>query len=142
MILIFELCSSACPEIAVQPPFSVRRLGRVMDCIGRAAAIALTLLTLAPARAEGPVGSAHPGGVAARACLDQRDRQAAVETGKVVSLAAALRSAKKRMPGSVVRALLCPGKDGLVYVLTVLARDGKVERLTVDAAKGTLVGNR
>ena len=30
--------------------------------------------------------------------------------------------------------------DGLVYVLTVLARDGKVARLTVDAVKGTLVG--
>jgi hypothetical protein len=27
-------------------------------------------------------------------------------------------------------------------VLTVLARDGKVGRLTVDAVKGTVVGNR
>jgi hypothetical protein len=28
----------------------------------------------------------------------------------------------------------------LVYVLTVLAHDGKVTRLAVDAVKGTLVG--
>ena len=44
------------------------------------------------------------------------------------------------MPGTLVRARLCRGNDGLVYVLTVLARDGKVARLTVDAVKGTLVG--
>jgi uncharacterized membrane protein YkoI len=42
----------------------------------------------------------------------------------------------------VVRARLCHGKNGLVYLLTVLARDGKVARLTVDAAKGTVVGQR
>ncbi len=44
------------------------------------------------------------------------------------------------MPGTVVRARLCRSDDGLVYVLTVLAHDGKVARLTVDAVKGTLVG--
>ncbi len=44
------------------------------------------------------------------------------------------------MPGTVVRARLCHGPEGLVYVLTVLARDGKVARITVDAVKGTLVG--
>jgi len=44
------------------------------------------------------------------------------------------------MTGAMVRARLCRGKDGLVYVLTVLARDGKVARITVDAVKGTLVG--
>ncbi|MGH6675750.1 MAG: PepSY domain-containing protein [Xanthobacteraceae bacterium] len=53
-----------------------------------------------------------------------------------------MRAAKKRMPGAVVRARLCRGKEGLVYVLTILARDGKVARLTVDAAKGTVVGRR
>ncbi len=113
-----------------------------MHCIGRAAIVALAVLTLAPALAEGPVRPPHPGVAAARACLDQKERRAANESGKVIPLAAAMRSAKKRMPGSVVRARLCRGKDGLVYVLTVLARDGKVARLTVDAAKGTLVGNR
>jgi len=46
------------------------------------------------------------------------------------------------MPGAVVQARLCHGQDGLVYVLTVLARDGKVARMVVDAVKGTLVGER
>jgi uncharacterized membrane protein YkoI len=72
------------------------------------------------------------------ACLDQRERRA--EAGKFIPLAAAMRTARARMPGTVVRARLCRGSDGLVYVLTVLARDGKVARITVDAVKGTLVG--
>ena len=58
----------------------------------------------------------------------------------MVHLATAMRTAKKRLPGTVVRARLCHGHDGLVYVLTVLARDGKVARVTVDAVKGTLIG--
>ena len=110
-----------------------------MDCIGRAAFVAL-MLTLAPALAEAPVRPPH--GAAAHVCLDQKERRAASETGQVITLAAAMRLAKKRMPGSVVRARLCRGKEGLVYVLTILARDGKVARLTVDAAKGKLVGKR
>jgi uncharacterized membrane protein YkoI len=73
------------------------------------------------------------------ACLDQRERRA--EAGKFIPLATAMRTVRARMPGStVVRARLCRGSEGLVYVLTVLARDGKVARLTVDAVKGTLVG--
>ncbi len=49
-----------------------------------------------------------------------------------------MHAAQNRMPGTVVRARLCRGTDGLVYVLTVLAHDGKVARIAVDAMKGTL----
>jgi hypothetical protein len=100
-----------------------------------------------PARGEDNGRPAHveegarPGATAnggARACLDQRERHA--EAGKVIPLTAAMRAARARMPGTVVRARLCRSSEGLVYVLTVLARDGKVARLTVDAVKGTLVG--
>jgi|SRR5579885_2950588 hypothetical protein len=75
---------------------------------------------------------------AGHACLDQKERRA--ELGKLVPLSAAIRAAHGRMQGTVVRARLCHGPDGLVYVLTVLARDGKVARITVDAVKGTLIG--
>jgi hypothetical protein len=138
---------STCGRTTVQAQFTRRRLGRIMDWIGRAAIVALvaivalTMLTLAPVRAEAP-GSPHPTVAPERACLSQKERQAAIQSGKVINLAAAMRTAKKRMPGTVVRASLCQGKEGLVYVLTVLARDGKVARLTVDAVKGTLVGQR
>ena len=113
-----------------------------MYCIGRVSTLAFLVLAVASAQAEGPVHAAHPGGQPAPACLNLRERQAAMQSGKVIHLATAMRAAKKRMPGAVVRARLCRGKDGFVYVLTVLARDGKVARLTVDAAKGTVVGRR
>jgi uncharacterized membrane protein YkoI len=89
------------------------------------------LSALAPVRAdEAKLG----------ACLNQRDRRAAIENGSVIRLATAIHAAKLRMPGTVVRARLCQEPAGPVYVLTVLAHSGKVARLTVDAVKGTLVG--
>jgi uncharacterized membrane protein YkoI len=73
-------------------------------------------------------------------CLDQKERKAESDANHLVRLSAAMRVVRTRMPGTVVRARLCRDNDELVYVLTVLARDGKVARLTVDAVKGTLVG--
>ena len=96
----------------------------------RFAVAALTVLSLAPA---GAAELAH-------VCLDQKERRAEVESGRVVRLDTALRAVRSKMPGTLVRARLCRGNDGLVYVLTVLARDGKVARLTVDAVKGSPVG--
>jgi len=75
-----------------------------------------------------------------RSCLNPKERRAETESGKLVRLTVAIHAAKSRMPGTVVRARLCHGPDGLVYVLTVLAHDGKVAQIAVDAVKGTLVG--
>lgn len=106
----------------------------------RFAFAALALLAFASARAQDGAQPDHRAPVTAP-CLDQKERRAESETGHVVRLGVAMRVAKSRVPGgAVVRARLCQGKDGLVYVLTVLARDGKVARITVDAVKGTLVG--
>jgi uncharacterized membrane protein YkoI len=96
----------------------------------RFAIAASTILWLAPACAA----------ELEHGCLDQKERRAEIESGRVVRLDTALRAARSKMPGTLVRARLCRGNDGLVYVLTVLARDGKVARLTVDAVKGSLVG--
>ena len=96
----------------------------------RFAIVALAVLSLAPVRAA----------ELEHACLDQKERRAEIESGRVVRLDAALRAARSKMSGTLVRVRLCRSNDGLVYVLTVLARDGKVARLTVDAVKGTLVG--
>jgi len=101
-----------------------------MSLARRFAIAALIILSV------GPVRAAELG----HACLDQKERRAEIESGRVVRLAAALRAARSRVPGTLIRARLCHGNDGLVYVLTVLARDGKVTRLTVDAVQGSLVG--
>ncbi len=112
-----------------------------MHCAVRFAFAALVAFALVPARGE---DAAHPAKAEAQAeeihCLDQKDRKAEIDANHLVRLSAAMRVARTRMPGAVVRARLCRENDGLVYVLTVLARDGKVARLTVDAVKGTLVG--
>jgi len=83
---------------------------------------------------------AHAG--AEYSCLGQKERRAETESGKLIRLSTAMHAARRRMPGTVVRARLCYGKDGLVYVLTVLAHDGKVARISVDAVKGTFTGDR
>jgi uncharacterized membrane protein YkoI len=98
-----------------------------------------SILAIAAARGE-EARSVHAS--SGRACLDQKERRAETASGGVIRLAAAIHAAKSRMPGTVVQARLCHGQDGLVYVLTVLARDGKVARIVVDAVKGTLVGER
>jgi uncharacterized membrane protein YkoI len=97
-----------------------------------ALAVVTAMLVAAPACAEDAVQS----------CLNQKERLAEIETGRVIPLVSALHVARKRMPGMLVRARLCHSGDGLVYVLTVLAHDGKVAHLAVDAAKGTIVGGR
>jgi hypothetical protein len=135
----------------VQARFSARGLEHRMRFATRFAVAALTVAALTSVYAQEsghprpsappPRSSAPPPRSSApHPCLDQKERRAVAESGEVVRLAAAIRAAKSRMPGTVVRARLCRGRDGLVYVLTVLARDGKVARLTVDAVKGTLVG--
>jgi hypothetical protein len=76
------------------------------------------------------------------ACLNQKERRSETESGELIRLSAAMHAAQHRLPGTVVRARLCRGKDGLVYVLTVLAHDGKVARIAVDAMKGGSTADR
>ncbi|ARQ00967.1 PepSY domain-containing protein [Pseudorhodoplanes sinuspersici] len=70
-------------------------------------------------------------------CLSPAQRRHVSASGKVVPLGKAIRAAKARR-SEVVDAKLCKGSKGLVYLLTLLAHDGKVTRATVDAASGTL----
>jgi uncharacterized membrane protein YkoI len=72
-------------------------------------------------------------------CLGKEQQRAAIASGKAVRLGVALRAAHGRIPGEVVKARLCESPKGLLYMLTVLARDGKVTRLSVDAASGNVI---
>ena len=85
------------------------------------------------------LASGTPGLAAAaehKACLSQEERRAIISTHKAVPLARAINVVKARIGGDVVKARLCRQERGLVYVLTVLGRDGKVTRARVDAAEG------
>ena len=80
------------------------------------------------------------------ACLGKAEQRAAIAQGQAVTLGAAIRSARGSVRGrgarEVVRARLCREPNGLVYVLTVLARNGKVTHTTVDATSGRVVDAR
>jgi uncharacterized membrane protein YkoI len=93
------------------------------------AALALLLAVQMPAAAD---DSAR--------CLSRNEQRAAIADGRVVPLATARHSLRLKMPGELVKARLCQQPDRLIYLLTVLARDGKVRRVTVDAANGTVIG--
>ncbi len=114
-----------------------------MGPAGRVVAAALLVLSsaLASARAE---ESGHPAHAIdlMHGCLSQKERRALVDSGSVLRLAVAMHAVRSHVAGTLVRARLCRRPEGLVYLLTVLAHDGKVARLTVDAAKGTLVSRR
>ena len=75
-----------------------------------------------------------------RACLSKAEQRAAVAANKAVPLAQVIRSLREHgHPGEAVRARLCRNGENLVYVLTLLARSGKVTRTTVDASNGALI---
>jgi uncharacterized membrane protein YkoI len=102
-----------------------------------AAALAAGLLAPQPAAAD------------AYACLSKSEQRAAISNGQAVPLSTAMRSVRSvrtasRSRGSreVIKARLCREDKGLVYVLTVLSRDGKVTHMSVDATSGKVVEAR
>ena len=80
------------------------------------------------------------------ACLSKAEQRAALSSGQTVTLAAAIRSARGSVRGrgsrEVVKARLCREQNGLVYLLTLLTRDGKVTHTAVDATSGKVVDLR
>ena len=104
----------------------------------------LGLICLAPVTA-----TAEPKG-----CLSPQERNAAIAARKAVPLARAMKVVKAKIAGEVVNARLCRqdigaaagaagaagATKGLVYVLTVLGRNGKVTQARVDAADGHWLG--
>ena len=85
------------------------------------------------------LGFALPGAAAGaerKGCLSPEERRAIIAAQKAVPLSRAMRTVKAKLRGEVVKARLCRQDRGLVYVLTVLAQDGKVTQARVDAADG------
>ena len=78
-----------------------------------------------------------------RACLNKAEQRAAVAEHKAIKLAQAVKSLRAHgRRAELVRARLCHRDDRLVYVLTLLARSGKVTRATVDATNGEPINGR
>lgn len=73
-------------------------------------------------------------------CLSRAEQRAAIAAGEAIPLATARQTLRQRMNGELVRARLCHESGRLIYRLTVLARDGKVRQVTIDATNGTVIG--
>src|ERR1051325_2773662 len=113
------------------------------------AAVLIALLAPSLTRAEDPEMKPEPAvavdeSSAAHAetvvCLSRAEQRQAIANGQAVTLGAAIHSARLsvrsrggRAAREVVKARLCREPEGLRYVLTVLARDGKVTHTSVDA---------
>ena len=108
---------------------------RMVVLVVASAATLTALFAPAPAAADEPL-----------ACLSKAEQRAALSGGQTVTLAAAIRSVRGSVHGrgsrEVVRARLCREPDRLVYLLTLLARDGKVTQTAVDATSGKVVDLR
>jgi uncharacterized membrane protein YkoI len=102
--------------------------------MGRPCGHVLALLAVA---AAGSAAAADP-----VVCLSQDQRRAAITSHRAMPLARAVRAVRGHLAGEVIRARLCYRGDDLVYVLTLLARDGKVTRTSVNAASGAIVEAR
>lgn len=88
------------------------------------------------------IALSRPGLAAAddhRSCLSRAEQKAALSSGQAVTLAEVIRTVRGHGAREVVKARLCREQNGLVYLLTVLARDGKVTHTAVDATSGKVV---
>jgi hypothetical protein len=104
-------------------------------------AVGLAAMTVSLGPLSAAAADRHP-----RACLTKAEQRAAVAAHRAIPLGQVRNNLnlgnRKGMRGDVIGARLCTGPHGLVYVLTVLARNGKVSRVTVDAATGAVVRGR
>jgi hypothetical protein len=90
-----------------------------------------------------PISALPRGAIAAEQlhCLTGEEQRAAIANSKAVPLATAIH-ALHRAPKDVIKAQLCQEPERLIYMLTLLGRDGKVKRAIVDATNGAVVGER
>jgi hypothetical protein len=75
---------------------------------------------------------------AADHCLSRNEQKARTASHAVVPLSRAMRPARQH--GEIINARLCERGGHLVYLLTVLGRDGKVALASIDAGNGALIG--
>jgi uncharacterized membrane protein YkoI len=75
-------------------------------------------------------------------CLTRDQQRSAITERRALPLATVRNSVRAKVPGEMVRARLCQEPERLIYLLTVLPRDGKVRRVIVDAKSGNVVSVR
>ena len=74
-----------------------------------------------------------------RSCLTAPEVRELVDKAEVVPAARAIHAARTARPGEVVKVRLCKQDGSLLYLVTMLAKDGKIRILEVDGRSGNLI---
>lgn len=69
-------------------------------------------------------------------CLSPTEMREAISANHAVQPVVAMKNARSAAPGDVVRMRLCRDDQELVYLVTTVKRDGRVQRVTVEAVSG------
>lgn len=93
----------------------------------------LTSKILALAAVALALGLAAVGPAQAQSCLDNRQIQEAVSSGRIMSLADVLASAGIDGSAEVLSVQVCDEGGGLVYIIGVLTPDGQAQNLVLSA---------
>jgi hypothetical protein len=75
-------------------------------------------------------------------CFSRQEQRMAVLQGQAIRLGFAMRAIRAHDGDELLRAELCRNSSGMVYVLTLLSRNGQVSRAVVDARNGTVIKSR
>ena len=83
------------------------------------------------------LAAADAANAAAEHCFTRAEQRAKTAAHAVVPLSRAMHAVRKH--GEVIHVRLCESDGHLVYLLTVLAHDGKVAEASVDAVNGAVL---
>lgn len=75
-------------------------------------------------------------------CLPMASARPLVKAGQVIPIMGAIRAARDAARGEVIDGRFCESGGGYQYVVTFLASDGRVVRVSVDAQTGRVTGVR
>jgi hypothetical protein len=83
-----------------------------------------------------------PAGAALAECLAPGKARELVTRGDAIPLVAAVRAAQATINGEMIGGRLCNDGAGYVYIVTFLAPDGRVSRVTIDGRSGAILSVR
>jgi uncharacterized membrane protein YkoI len=77
------------------------------------------------------------GAIVAQPCLSSREMQEIVAANRVVPPALAVGQARRAVPGAdMLRASMCRDGEAIVYVISLLRKDGRVVHVVIDGPSG------
>lgn len=98
--------------------------------------VSIAALTVLPGFSLAAERTVPPG------CLTQAEMREVLAQEAVVAPITAVRAARSKSGGKVIRASLCRNADDFVYQITTLQKDGRVVRVTIDGRSGEIEATR